>query len=72
MDDTSFRIPDDLISKENPDELEELTASFGDEIPKTRRFSEKDWNDLQKARLEYLKEWEEDMRYAQELASEGM
>jgi hypothetical protein len=31
-----------------------------------------DWGDIQRARAEYLREWEEDMRYAQELASEGM
>lgn len=30
------------------------------------------WAEMQQARSEYLKEWEEDMRYAQELASEGM
>lgn len=30
------------------------------------------WVEMQQARADYLREWEEDMRFAQELASEGM
>ena len=41
--------------------------------PKRRqRHSEDDWEEQNQARKRYLKEWEEDMRYAEELANEGM
>jgi hypothetical protein len=36
------------------------------------RFSDDDWEEQNKARQKYLKEWEEDLRYAKELADEGM
>lgn len=36
------------------------------------RFSDDDWEEQNRARQKYLKEWEEDLRYAKELADEGM
>lgn len=56
------------------EDIEVLEASgfvVSDEPVQPRR-PDKDWNETQRARNEYLKEWEEDMRYAQELANEGM
>lgn len=56
------------------DDLEILEATglvVPDEEPKPKR-PDKDWVETQRARSEYLKEWEEDMRYAVELANEGM
>jgi hypothetical protein len=47
-----------------PDSEEPLKASSG-----VRSAA---WVEMQQARAEYLREWEEDMRFAQELASEGM
>lgn len=35
------------------------------------RFSDDEWEEQNRARLKYLKEWEEDMRYAKELADEA-
>lgn len=61
----------DFLEKIDDEPIESLSASF-DESSKSRRYSEDDWNALQQARLQYLRDWEEDMRYAQELASEGM
>lgn len=60
----------DFLTKVD-DEMDTLNASY-DDSPKARRFSEDQWAEIQQARLAYLREWEEDMRYAQELASEGM
>jgi hypothetical protein len=37
-----------------------------------RRFDSDDWEETQRARAAYIKEWEEEMRYAEELANEGM
>ena len=37
-----------------------------------QRFSDDDWEEQNRARQKYLKEWEEDLRYAKELADEGM
>lgn len=38
-----------------------------------RRYLESDeWEELRKARARYAREWEEDFRYAKELADEGM
>jgi hypothetical protein len=65
-------MPDDFTSEFEDviDTLENgFTASAGE--PTTRRNSS-DWDEVQRARAQYLREWEEDMRYAQELASEGM
>lgn len=39
---------------------------------KRRKYSEEDWEEQNAARKRYLREWEEDMRYAEELANEGM
>ena len=65
---------DDFLTKVDTDDVETLTASYAEaESPaKTRRYSESEWSELQQARQRYLSEWEEDMRFAQELASEGM
>lgn len=53
--------------------LDKLEAAYEEPaLAKPRRYNDQEWNDLQRARQAYLKEWEEDMRYAQELASEGM
>ena len=37
-----------------------------------KNFRSDDWEEMQRARSRYLKEWEEDIRYAEELANEGM
>lgn len=37
-----------------------------------RRYTDDDWEEQNRARQKYLKEWEEDLRYAKELADEGM
>lgn len=39
---------------------------------RTRSNSGADWEEMQRARAHYLREWEEDMRYAKELAEESM
>lgn len=39
---------------------------------RSKRYSGDDWEEQNRARKKYLKEWEEDLRYAQELANEGM
>lgn len=39
---------------------------------KRRRFDSDEWEETQKARAKYLREWEEDLRYAEELANESM
>jgi hypothetical protein len=65
---------DDFLTKVDSDDIEKLSASYSEseQGPKARRYNEQEWNELQQARQQYLREWEEDMRYAQELASEGM
>lgn len=39
---------------------------------KRRRLSDDEWEESRRAKARYLKEWEEDFRYAKELADEGM
>jgi hypothetical protein len=56
---TNFDIDDEI-----------LTAAF--DMPNPVAHSGKEWEEVQHARAEYIKEWEEDMRYAQELAQQGM
>jgi hypothetical protein len=66
---------DQLLTKINDDDVEKLSASFSEpdsDPSRNRRYSETEWSEIQQARIQYLREWEEDMRYAQELASEGM
>lgn len=67
----------DLIPDEEETEDTELSDKpwkyRGKKAKKRRtRFSEDDWEEQNRARKQYLKEWEEDLRYAQELANEGM
>ncbi len=62
----------EFLTKVDSDDIETLSDYSEPEAPRARRYSEDEWTALQAARLEYLKEWEEDMRYAQELAAEGM
>ncbi len=50
----------------------EASGFIVEETPEPPKKPTKDWSETQRARTEYLKEWEEDMRYAQELANEGM
>jgi hypothetical protein len=38
---------------------------------KKRQFSDDEWEEVRRARAKYYKEWEEDYRYAKELADEG-
>lgn len=59
-----FLAAEDSISPDRIESLEKMFASSDSDNAK--------WTETQKARSEYIKEWEEDMRYAQELASEGM
>jgi hypothetical protein len=55
------------------DDIDTLEAvAMAAEEPTTPKKPDKEWVETQKARSEYLKEWEEDMRYAVELANEGM
>lgn len=56
------------------DSIEQLEDVFksDDEPLKASGTRSAAWAEMQEARSEYLKEWEEDMRFAQELASEGM
>lgn len=54
----------------NDIEILEASGFVVEETPDSK--PTKDWSETQRARSEYLKEWEEDMRYAQELANEGM
>lgn len=49
----------------------EATAAVTEPTP-TPKGVDKDWSETQRARAEYIKEWEEDLRYAVELANEGM
>lgn len=46
----------------------------GDYVPKSRRrrLNDDDWEDSRRAKAKYLREWEEDFKYAKELADEGM
>lgn len=61
-----YRTAEDFLASQGDiDLVDELDASAA---PTT----DASWSDIQQARAEYLKEWEEDMRYAQELANEGM
>lgn len=39
---------------------------------RSRQHGGADWEEMQRARAHYLREWEEDMRYAKELAEESM
>lgn len=39
---------------------------------RNKRYSSDEWEEQNQARKRYIKEWEEDLRYAQELANEGM
>lgn len=43
-------------------------------VPKSkkRNFSDKEWAETQEAKRKYYREWEEDFRYAKELADDGM
>lgn len=61
------------LSVDSIDQLEEFFKPESDESLKAASGAKSAaWAEMQQARTEYLKEWEEDMRYAQELASEGM
>ena len=57
-------------------EFEDLEEMFGvdddESAAAPARRPNKEWVELQRARAEYLREWEEDIKYAQELANEGM
>ena len=43
-------------------------------VPKKNRryFDDDEWESMRRARAHYYKEWEEDFKYAKELADEGM
>ena len=64
----------DLLLEEEL-ELSEKPWKNGKRKPKNRRDRRSggdDWEEVQRARARYIKEWEEDMRYAEELANESM
>lgn len=63
-----FKTAEDFLAV-NDSDLEQLEQVFEEPIKASRR---EDWTEMQQARADYLKEWEEDMRFAQELANEGM
>jgi hypothetical protein len=58
------------LSIDSIESLEDLFKSEPDDT--LTASSSAQWGEVQQARAEYLREWEEDMRFAQELASEGM
>ena len=58
-------------SVDDEEYLESLNASV-DPLRPPDGTSREEWLVIQRARTEYLKEWEEDLRYAVELANEGM
>lgn len=61
------------ISVDSIDQFEEFFKSDGDgPLRASSSVRSAAWDEMQQARTEYLKEWEEDMRFAQELANEGM
>ena len=75
-DEYSDLLSDDLdgFHIEEVDELAE--KPWKDPKRKTKRRGKSlrgdDWEETQRARAHYLREWEEDMRYARELAEESM
>lgn len=52
--------------------FEIMSASSVDPLRPPVGRTREEWGEIQKARSEYLKDWEEDLRYAVELANEGM
>ena len=65
---------EDIFLEEELD-LSDKPWKNGKKKPKRKSgkdFRSDDWEELQRAKNRYLKEWEEDMRYAEELANEGM
>jgi hypothetical protein len=61
-----------MLSVDSIDQLEEVFKSDDEPLKAASGIRSAAWAEMQEARNEYLKEWEEDMRFAQELASEGM
>lgn len=49
-----------------------MSASAVDPLRPPEGKSREEWYAIQRARSDYIKDWEEDLRYAQELANEGM
>lgn len=52
--------------------FEIMSASASDPLRPPIGKTREEWTEIQRARSDYLKEWEEDLRYAVELANEGM
>lgn len=65
-----------MNSIDNPivsdDEYYEVLSASVDPLRPPSGRSRLEWTEIQRARYEYIKEWEEDLRYASELANEGM
>lgn len=61
-----------MLSVDSIEQLEDVFKSDDEPLQAASGPRSAAWAEMQQARTEYLKEWEEDMRYAQELASEGM
>ena len=60
------------ITVDSIEQLEEVFNATDEPLRAASGPRSAGWSEMQQARTEYLREWEEDMRYAQELASEGM
>jgi hypothetical protein len=61
-----------MITVDSIEQLEQVFKSEDEPLKASSGARSAAWTEMQEARTEYLKEWEEDMRFAQELASEGM
>jgi hypothetical protein len=61
-----------MISVDSIEQLENVFKSDDESLKAASGVRSAAWTQMQHARTEYLKEWEEDMRFAQELANEGM
>ena len=77
--DNDDRSTDEILAQQGSlsvDSIERLEDFFKPESEEPLRAASgvrsSAWAEMQQARTEYIREWEEDMRFAQELASEGM